>query len=640
MDTLTVAQKYVKQGLSVIPVGADKRPTITWKPFQGKMMTDEQLAKNFGNNGVAIGIVCGAVSGNLEVVDVDCKYDLSGTLFSDLVDRIGLDLSARLAIQRTPSGGYHLLYRCPKIEGNKKLAEREANEKEHEDGEKIKVLIETRGEGGYIVAAPSKGYEFIQNHVNQVPELTIQERDQVLNAARSLNQHFKEGQIVSQKQPKDGEMSVFEDYNQRADVLQLLVNHGWKIVSDNGDTVLLRRPGKNEGHSASYTRSKMWFTVFSSSTEFDQLKAYLPYAVFAVLECKGDFSECAKRLRAEGYGTKQPQRKEVLIKENIENYLSTDEDRDYLYRARDGKIQMGLTTGIPALDNHFVFKQGNFVVINGHDNTGKSSCLWYLSVLSAINHDWKWIIYSGENKSGYVKRKLLEFYYCKMISEMTDAELENGNIWLSDHYTIISNNDLYTYRHIIAIGEKLFEKKKYNAFLIDPYNSLFIEMDSFSKLSTHDYHYQATSEFRLFCSKFGCTIFLNCHAVTEALRKTYAKGHKFEGYPMPPSKADTEGGGKFSNRADDFITIHRMVQHPEEWMWTELHVRKVKETETGGHPTGLDFPVRLRMTNKGTGFQDVEGYNAITRQKTEIREDAAYQKRFLPYYEKDDEAPI
>ena len=71
---------------------------------------------------------------------------------------------------------------------------------------------------------------------------------------------------------------------------------------------------------------------------------------------------------------------------------------------------------------------------------------------------------------------------------------------------------------------------------------------------------------------------------------------------MAPNKADTEGGQKVANKSDDFITIHRITQHPTDWMITEVHVRKIKDTETGGRPTSLDMPVKFEMYRGGCAF--------------------------------------
>ena len=61
--------------------------------------------------------------------------------------------------ERTPAGGIHLLYRCPTPLPNTKLARRPATDEEllADPADKIKVLIETRGEGGYVILAPSNG---------------------------------------------------------------------------------------------------------------------------------------------------------------------------------------------------------------------------------------------------------------------------------------------------------------------------------------------------------------------------------------------------------------------------------------------------------------------------------------------------
>ena len=89
------------------------------------------------------------------------------------------------------------------------------------------------------------------------------------------------------------------------------------------------------------------------------------------------------------------------------------------------------------------------------------------------------------------------------------------------------------------------------------------------------------------------------HAVTSAIRQKDA-----DGYAAAPNKEDTEGGGKFANKADEFLTIHRRTQHPTEWMISDIFVRKVKEIETGGRPTPLNTPVRLKMNQTGIGFSE------------------------------------
>lgn len=293
---------------------------------------------------------------------------------------------------------------------------------------------------------------------------------------------------------------------------------------------------------------------------------------------------------------------------------SQDNESNYLTACKDGTLKMGLLTGFSELDKHFRFKNGNLVILNGHDNVGKSSVLWHFAVISNFLHNWKWIIFSAENSEGQVRKNLMQYRYCKKIQDMNHLEYQTALKWAYDNFTILKATDVMTCEQVLQMAQKANKIKPHEGFIIDPYNALDLDIEN-TKLSSHEFHYKVTSQLRAFCKKQNISIFLNTHAVTEALRKIHKDGD-YAGYPMAPNKADTEGGGKFSNRADDFITVHRYVSHPTDFMITEIHVRKIKETETGGRPTMRDNPFRMRMENGGLGFRDVHtGYTPLTDQQ-------------------------
>lgn len=286
------------------------------------------------------------------------------------------------------------------------------------------------------------------------------------------------------------------------------------------------------------------------------------------------------------------------------SFISTHEhENEYLTACKDGTLKMGLETGFAELDKHFRFKHGNLVIINGHDNVGKSSVLWHFAVMSNFLHKWKWIIFSAENTEGQVRKNLIQYRYCKSIRKMNDIEFRKATEWAYDNFTILKTVDVLTCEQVLQMAQKANKAKKHQGFIIDPYNALDLDIEH-TKLSSHEFHYKVTSQLRSFCKRNAISIYLNTHAVTEALRKVHKDGD-YAGFPMAPSKADTEGGGKFSNRADDFLTVHRYVSHPTDFMITEIHVRKIKETETGGRPTMRDQPFRMRMEPGGCGFRDV-----------------------------------
>lgn len=304
----------------------------------------------------------------------------------------------------------------------------------------------------------------------------------------------------------------------------------------------------------------------------------------------------------------------TLVEETIDGkypFVTTIEDTaEYLEQVMNGTFQMGLTTGFPEFDKYFRFKFGNLVVNLGHDNVGKSFVTWYFAVVSAVLHGWKWIIFSSENKTGMIVRKLIEFKTCTKVTELTPEQYDEARQWVDANFRIIKNDAIYTYKDLLKMGEAMMEEEVSQGFLIDPYNSLWKDVAGGRE---HEYDYKAFSEYRLFGTKYNCAVWVNCHAVTEALRRLYPKGHDYEGHPMPPNKADAEGGGKVANRADDFMVTHRLVSHKSDWMWTQIHIRKIKEYETGGHQTPIDEPYMLKMMHDSLGFEDSNGFSPLRK---------------------------
>jgi len=269
-----------------------------------------------------VAIICGAVSGNLEVIDVDTKY-ADFDLYSEIKELVNPDIWAKLHIVRTKSGGYHLLFRCEYIEGNQKLAERPATEAELKANPVVKTycIIETRGEGGYVVAPPTDGYTVVQKGLSVV---TLEEREHLIEVMRSFNTIVVEQVIEAHDRPsvKDYGASPFDAYNKNGDVRSLFEECGWKFVSGNSERDYYLRPGGTSKHSGSYNKSMGLFSVFSTNTPFLIGKGYKPAIVFAILKCGGDFSKAAKELLDLGFG----ERRNVVVERSTKEVSKTDRD--------------------------------------------------------------------------------------------------------------------------------------------------------------------------------------------------------------------------------------------------------------------------------------------------------------------------
>jgi len=282
--------------------------------------------------------------------------------------------------------------------------------------------------------------------------------------------------------------------------------------------------------------------------------------------------------------------------------INYDNEVDKIIKIREGKITEGFKLDLPEIDEYFRFKSGNFNLVLGHANVGKTTVTLFLMLLYSIKHKIKWLVFSSENDPHTIIKKLVEFLEEKPINKIPSDKFDKHCKFIFDHFKFVDTTELYTYRQLLKFAEAVKKAWDYQGFLIDPYNSLMKDRDLLDGLNGHEYDYEATSQMRLFCKTNNISIWLTTHAATNSLRVKHPLQHEYAGHPIPPLASDVEGGGKFVNRADDFLVIHRYTQHPTDWMNNYIHVRKVKDNDTGGRPTPIDSPIMLKSIKNNVGF--------------------------------------
>ena len=162
------AKTYIEAGLSVIPVNDKKEPVnlLEWTPYCTRRASDKEIKTMFtGADVFGIAVICGKISGDLECLDFDDK----GSAFDGWKQKIPLQLYSRLTVERSPSGGYHVYYRCSTI-GNYTVFYR------YKDDKKF-TLIEVRGNKHYTICDPTPGYSLIQGSMLEVQTITPAERE-------------------------------------------------------------------------------------------------------------------------------------------------------------------------------------------------------------------------------------------------------------------------------------------------------------------------------------------------------------------------------------------------------------------------------------------------------------------------------
>ena len=185
MKNVNFLPEMARMGYSVIPVDNKKKALTPWKSKQEEVNRPEIIQSLLDEGHQNFALICG-VNG-LEVIDIDTKNLVNPALaerfFLELLEKIPENLRKRVVIERTPSRGYHLLYRCQEIEPNQHLAK-------NSEG---KPIIETRGIGRYAVCYPSPGYNLEQNEFPEIPEIKVDERALLFDACRSMNMQKQRG---------------------------------------------------------------------------------------------------------------------------------------------------------------------------------------------------------------------------------------------------------------------------------------------------------------------------------------------------------------------------------------------------------------------------------------------------------------
>jgi hypothetical protein len=316
------ALAYQRAGLSVVPIKGDgsKSPPLAWKEFQSRIASEAEIASWFSNGHLrGVAVLGGRISGNAEHLDFDEDAPRVFSAWRDLVEDEMPGLFAKLCIRKTPGAGFHASYRCEdQIPGNTDLAFRP----DPDDPQKRLVLIQTRGEGGYVLAPgcpacchPSGGlYQHFQGpKLSQIQTVIAAEREVLWRCARALDEMPQEEtdkpSAFKAKAGKAYGLSPGDDYNARGPGWASILD-GWTLVREHGGKGYWRRPGK-EGPGWSATTGckakdgghELFFVFSSNASPFEPQKSYSKFGAYALLHHAGDFVAAAKELRAQGFGT-------------------------------------------------------------------------------------------------------------------------------------------------------------------------------------------------------------------------------------------------------------------------------------------------------------------------------------------------
>ncbi|QEF98801.1 hypothetical protein Mal15_28570 [Stieleria maiorica] len=322
MDSITTAKQFIDAGFNVLPLQLDgsKAPIGAWKPYQARFASEHEIDHWFGTEQCGIGVVAGAISGNLHVIDFDHDAEKHFAQFWADVQNQLPGITEKLLAIATPRPGRQVWFRqSSPPPASQILAYSEPLPAGDTDSERQPILqpqvtIETRGTGGYACApgTPSathksgRPYQLVHGCVDNLPTLSDDEAETILAICRSYSR-FTPQQVQAKPGSKyQGEPRPGDVYNQQTELRQLLLDAGWKPHHrDDEGTEYLTRPGKEirDGFSASLGRirsddNKPLLYVFSSNaTPFQPQTCYDAFACYALLHHRADFGAAAASVR-------------------------------------------------------------------------------------------------------------------------------------------------------------------------------------------------------------------------------------------------------------------------------------------------------------------------------------------------------
>jgi Protein of unknown function (DUF3987)/Bifunctional DNA primase/polymerase, N-terminal len=305
------AERYRAGGISLIPVGRDKKPFSAilpidpetqdrvWKPFQTEAADAATVARWCGTPGVTgIAAVCGKISGGLLILDFD-----EVRLYEAWRAAVG-SLADGLPVQRTGEG-FQVAVRCDDPGPNQPLAWVPDDTKE--SGRRIG--IETRGEGGYALFPGSlhpngRTYEAIAGDFADIPYLPTAQVRLLLAAARQLDEAPQSKQELERARRaavkprpavagRDG--SVIDEWNKRVPIRAMLARAGYNPWRDR-----FTRPGDDASPGGVVVFDETGRSFHHSTNDpLHDGHAHDSFSVFCELEHHGDVTEAVKSAAAE-----------------------------------------------------------------------------------------------------------------------------------------------------------------------------------------------------------------------------------------------------------------------------------------------------------------------------------------------------
>ena len=248
--------------------------------------------------------------------------------------------------------------------------------------------------------------------------------------------------------------------------------------------------------------------------------------------------------------------------------------------------------GMGESDSYFKIAMGEWSVVTGIPNSGKSDVVDQVLCNLATKYDFRCAMFSPESfpYEGHIKR-----IANKLNEKICNSDdLNNTKDFIEDHFFWIKIDlENLTLKGILDAFRELVFQKGINVCVIDPWNML-------DHSAQRDFSYigRVLSEITQFCQQTNTHLFLVAHP---------RKIESIEGVYKKPTLYDISGSADFFNKAYNGIVVYRCIGQKTKYKSdaVRLYIEKVKRKENG--QLG-DFEVAPDFTNGGV-YKPLEAEN-------------------------------
>tara|TARA_R110002012_G_scaffold275619_1_gene462269 strand:- start:431 stop:2206 length:1776 start_codon:yes stop_codon:yes gene_type:complete len=275
--------------------------------------------------------------------------------------------------------------------------------------------------------------------------------------------------------------------------------------------------------------------------------------------------------------------KRVASSENINK-----QTRDFL----EGRIELGMKTGIPILDKHFVFKKNEFYLLTGSKGYGKSTIHQTLLLMGSISNGLKFMTSFKENSDWSMNLNLMNYLcrgWSKDFLKTNPKAYSIMESWVAEHFLYV---DVDSIDELTETAEAYIEDKGIDIFAIlaDPINSY----TSKSSKNSYDVGTDNANKLLKFSMKTA-SVMISQHPNLSAQR-------------TGDLISSTDGqGGQYYSKASMAYVIHREKGSS----LNELHIENVRTKATGGSQTDPENPIVINWSPTKISISYLDGSERI-----------------------------